>query len=127
MGLANNEMLLEIHTGMKVYDRDQHEVGTIEYVQFTDEDPTQPGPETATETVDKTDPYRNTLVESIAKAIGGESDLPEEMRQKLLREGFIKIDTGILSSDVFALPKQISSVSGEKVYLDVKRDALIKA
>jgi hypothetical protein len=125
MKLVNNETLMQIHTGMRVFDRNEHEVGTIEYVQFTDEDPTKPGPETATETVDKTSPERNGFVEGIARAIAGGDDLPEEVRQKLLRDGYIKIDTGLLRSDVYALPDQVSSVSSEKVYLDVTRDELI--
>lgn len=125
MKLRNTDLLLQIHTGMKVYDRDEKEVGTIEYVQFTDENLDEPGPETATSTVEKTEPYRNSLVESIAKAIGGTDNVPEEIREKLLREGFIKIDTGILSPDAYALPKQVSNVAGDKVYLDASHDQLI--
>jgi hypothetical protein len=125
MKLLNNEMLMQIRTGMKVYDRNEDEVGTVEYVQFTDENPEQPGPETLTSTIDKTEPYRNTLVESIGRAIAGSDNFPEEVRQKLLREGFIKIDTGLLTADAFALPNQISSVSSENVYLHVTRDDLI--
>lgn len=121
-----NELLTQIHSGMRVYDRNEHQVGTIEYVQFTDEDPTQPGPETATETVDKTSPDRNNLVTDIAKAIAGDDGIPEELRQKLLRDGYIKIDTGLLRSDVYALPDQVSSVSDDNVYLQVTRDELIK-
>jgi hypothetical protein len=127
MKVRNNEMLMQIHTGMKVYDRNEHEIGTIEYVQFTDEDSDSPGPETATETADKTSPDRNGFMETIARAIDGGDDLPEELRQKLLREGYIKIDTGILKSDVFALPNQVSSVSDENVYLEATRDELISA
>lgn len=125
MKLVNNETLMQIHTGMKVYDRNEHEVGTIEYVQFTDEDPTHPGPETATETVDKTSPERHGFVQDIAKAVAGSDNIPEEVRQKLLRDGYIKIDTGLLRSDVYALPNQVSSVSDEKVYLEVTHDELI--
>jgi hypothetical protein len=121
-----NEMLMQIHSGMKVYDRNEHEIGTIEDVQFTDEDPTQPGPETATETIDKISPERNDLVEGIAKVIAGDNGLPEELREKLLRDGYIKIDTGLLRRDVYALPDQVSSVSDDNVYLQVTRDELIK-
>lgn len=125
MKIRSNEMLLQIHAGMKVYDRNQHEIGTIEYVQFTDEDPESPGPETATTTLDKTAADRNTFLEGIARAIGGDDDLPEELRQRLLREGYIKIDTGVLRSDVFALPDQVASVSDENVYLEATREELI--
>src|SRR5262249_48211493 len=127
MRLVNNETLMQIHKGMKVYDRNEHEVGTIEYVQFTDEDPTKVGPETATETVDKISPERHGLVQDIARAVAGGDDLPEEVRQKLLRDGYIKIDTGLLKSDVYALPNQVSSVSDDHVYLEVTHDELISA
>ncbi len=127
MNLPNNDMLLQIQTGMKVYDRNKDEIGTIEYVQFTDEDPDSPGPETATSTLDKTSADRNSFMDSIVRAVDGGDDLPDEVRQKLLRDGYIRIDTGILKSDVFALPQQVSSVSSEKVYLEATRDELISA
>jgi hypothetical protein len=127
MNLSNNDMLLQIQTGMKVYDRNKHEIGTIEYVQFTDEDPDSPGPETATSTLDKTSAEPNGFINSIARAIDGGDNLPDELRQKLLRDGYIRIDTGILKSDVFALPEQVSSVSSERVYLEATREELISA
>jgi hypothetical protein len=72
------------------------------------------------------DPYDNSLVENLAEAFAGDNDdLPREMRRRLLRDGYIRVDTGILKADRFVTPDQISSVSDENVYLSVMSDDLI--
>jgi hypothetical protein len=67
-----------------------------------------------------------SLVDNIAE-IFADDPLPEVLRDRLLREGFIRIDThGLFASDAFALPDQIESVSGDCVRLRLTRDELIK-
>lgn len=119
-------VLDHIHEGMAVYDVNEDKIGTVAFVQLTDERPSKPGPETAT--VSKTDePYDNTLVKNIAEAFVGDDDLPQEVRSKLLHEGFVRVDTGILKADRYVTPDQISHVSDENVYLSVTSDAMIRS
>lgn len=118
-------ILTQIREEMTVFDRNGDRVGDVVFVQMTDELPGEPGPETATPTASEAT-YDGTLVEDIAEAFVGESDLPDEMRDRLRREGFIRVDVGMLRSDRFVLPEQIASVTSDGVYLNVDGDDLLK-
>jgi hypothetical protein len=117
-----NHILELISEGMTVYDSHNEPVGTVSYVQFTDEDPTQPGPETASA---PDSDHNTTFVEEIANALTAGAKLPEEMRQRMMREGFVCIDTGILRSEKYFLPHQISRVTDKEVHLNIGGDELI--
>ena len=115
----------DIHEGMKVYDRTNAEIGTVEMVKFSDEDPTTPEVETAG--VNPIEEERDdNLVESIARVFRSD-ELPEELRERLLREGFVLIDAdGLFEADRYVLPDQIASVSGDRLVLKASKAELIK-
>ena len=53
--------------------------------------------------------------------------LPEVVRDRLLREGYIRIDTsGIFTADRVALPSQVDSASADELVLNVDKDELLK-
>jgi hypothetical protein len=53
--------------------------------------------------------------------------MPKVLRDRLLRHGFIRIDThGLFASDRFALPDQIESVSEDCIQLRLSKDELIE-
>lgn len=114
-----------IEEGMKVFDRERHEIGKVEYVQFGDDDPETPEVEAAApNTLDRRD---RTLVDDIAMAFTAGDDLPEELRQKLLEQGFVRIDAkGLFAADRYVTPEQIDSVSGDGLMLNVTKDELLK-
>jgi hypothetical protein len=121
-----SSLLEQIREGMKVYDRSQAEIGRVEVVKFSDEDPDTPEPE-----VVDVNPIerqkRQTLLDIIA-ALFRDDALPEELRERLLREGFVRVDaTGLLQPDRYVLPDQIASVSGDRVMLKVDKAELIVA
>jgi len=120
-----NKLLLEIFKGMKVYDQADQEVGTVDWVQFGDEDDTTPG--TKTVTARSTGPdMNNMLVESIAKVFEPDK-LPETLRDRLLRHGFIRVNgAGLFNADRYILPDQIASVSDKTVRLKISQSDLIK-
>jgi len=113
-----------VEEGMKVFDRERHEIGKVEYVKFGDDDPDTPEVEAAApNTLDARNP---TLVDVIADAFG-DDDLPEEIRDRLLQQGFVRIDAnGIFAADRYVTPEQIDSVSGEGLMLNVSKDELVK-
>ncbi|MEP7241297.1 MAG: hypothetical protein ABI697_10470 [Devosia sp.] len=114
-----------IHVGMKVLDRSRHEIGTVDDLKFP-ENATDPDVEPAD--IDGTDRNgrRETILSSIAEAFGDEP-LPDALRDRLLREGYIRLDTkGLLARDRFILPSQIASAAGDEVVLNVDKDALIR-
>jgi hypothetical protein len=123
--MDTGNFLARIEAGMKVYDRLRHEIGKVDYVQMSDDDP-------ATEEVEAVTPgilhtRRDTLIDSIAEAFTTD-ELDEEVRQRLLQQGFMRIDSaGLFAADRYVTPDQIMSVSGDAVTLKVSRDELMKA
>jgi hypothetical protein len=114
-----------VEEGMKVFDRERHEIGKVEYVQFGDDDPSTPEVEAAAPNT--LDTGRDTLLDNIADAFSPGDDIPEEIREKLLQQGFVRIDAnGIFAADRYVTPEQIDSVSGDGLMLNVSKDELVK-
>ena len=115
----------EIHKGMTVYDSMQRAIGKVDDFKFSEN---EDDPNVMPADVDGTDRRnaRETVLESIAEAFGKE-DLPEVLRDRLLTEGYIRLDTkGLLAKDRFILPDQIASAVGDEVRLNVAKEDLIK-
>lgn len=129
-----NELLTRVKEGMKVYDRDGKEIGMVEdlFIGSTSERPEGRGKGAATESASGfPEPGRTDEVLPNFAFGGGvnptEKGEPEVIRNRMLREGFIKVDSrGIFSSDRYALPDQIASVSVNSVHLKVHADDLIE-
>ena len=113
-----------VEAGMKVFDRERHEIGKVEWVQFGDDDPETPEVEAngPSEVVQRND----SLIANIAEAFRPD-DLPEEVRQRLLHQGFVRIDAaGLFAADRYVTPEQIDSVTGDGLMLNVTKDELVK-
>jgi len=121
-------VLKNIHKGMAVYDSANKKFGKVrDYYFGASSDEMRPhgaGAATAPDPSLRDD----SLIEDVAEAIvDGTDDLPEELRQRLINEGFIRIETdGLFSSDRFAIADEIEQVVEDSVYLNVPRDALLK-
>lgn len=117
--------LRDIREGMKVYDATDKEIGTVEYVQFGDDDP-------ATEEIEASGlsdlkVRDDSLIFDIAKVFNPDDDLPDEVRERLLHQGFVRIDAdGWFSADRYVTPEQIQLVSGDALRLNVAKDQLAK-
>lgn len=116
-------LLTDIREDMPVYDRENNKIGTVEEIRFGDEDLERPGAETST--AQKAKVVGNTLVDDIARAIRVDDRLPEEIRSRLQRYGYVKIDTGLLTSDRYVIADQIEKVSADRINLKVGQDDLI--
>ena len=54
-------------------------------------------------------------------------EMPEEMRDRLLQEGFVRIDSnGLFSADRYVTPDQIQGVSSDGLLLRVTKAELVK-
>jgi hypothetical protein len=122
-----NDWLSMINEDMTVYDRDGDRIGKVETVYFgsvsSTEDEMGKGPMTTGAGYDRSD---NTLVDAVADAIDPD-EVPDVVRSRLLRSGYIRIDAGLLSRDLYALPEHVASVHDEGVRLNIKKDGLIRA
>jgi hypothetical protein len=111
-----------------VYDRAGEKIGTVEHVYLGEVshavDQRGGGPVTAP----SPGSGKSSLIEDIATAIFPSDHVPETPRQRLLRQGFLRIDsTGLLAADRYVMPDQIAAVSEDRVTLRVTRDELIKS
>lgn len=113
----------EIRKGMSVFDSARNRIGTVEDFRFS-ENEEQPGTEPAD--LDMTDKVEDSsLIEDVARAFAPD-DMPEELRERLLREGYIRIDSaGLFEGDRYILPEQIDRVSGDEVLLKVEKNELM--
>lgn len=115
----------DVHVGMKVYDSHHRHIGVVDDLKFP-ENAGEPDVEPADiDATDKEGP--KTLVGAIADAFRPD-EMPDTLRDRLLREGYIRIDAdGLFAGDRYVLPSQIVSASGDEVVLDVEdKDQLIK-
>jgi hypothetical protein len=114
----------EIYRGMKVFDRTQKHIGKVDDFRFSEN---EDNPDVQPAELDATDRrHDNSLVENIAEAFGAEQ-LPEVLRDRLLTEGYIRLDTdGLFAADRYILPDQIASTTADAVILNVSKDELIK-
>ena len=124
---TNNTILNQIHEGMPVCDSTGQEIGTVRQVFLgavsQEANERGRGPATAPDP----DLRDETIVDNLAEAFAGDDPLPESLRGRLLRHGYIRIDTrGLFASDRFALPDQIESVSDDCVRLRLSKDELIE-
>ena len=116
-----------IHEGMKVCDVAMDDIGTVEAFRIGDEDPSRPGPESAgiSPVVER---GRNTLASVLANAFTPGDGLPEEMQEKALREGFVRLDVdGLFAADRYIFPEHIDRVEGDRLVLTVHKQDLLKA
>lgn len=121
--MAIGNVLAQVHEGMTVYDRLHNEIGRVERVQMSDDDPSTPQVEAVTPGNQRED---KGLIDHIADAFTTDR-LPEEMRRRLLQQGFIRIDSsGLFEADRYVMPDQIMAVSDDAVTLKVSRDELVR-
>lgn len=120
-----HDVLRSVHEGMKVVDASRKEIGRVDWVQYGNDDPSTPDVEART-TAGTEEPRRGTLVDSIVDAFRVD-DLPEEMRERLLMQGFVRIDSeGIFAADRYVLPDQIAGVADDELMLNVDKSELTR-
>jgi hypothetical protein len=114
----------DIHTGMRVFDSARNEIGKVDDFRFSEN---EEQPDVVPTDIDATDRRSGGgLVEDIAEAFWPD-DMPEELRDRLLTQGYIRLDTsGLFAADRYILPEQIASAAGDELMLNVTKDELMK-
>lgn len=121
-----HNVLEHINEGMKVFDATNHEIGKVEWVKLSDEDPDTPETEVADVSAIERADENHSLIADLARAFR-DDEMPDVLRDRLLREGFIRMDAdGLFAADRYVLPDQIAAVSENGVMLKVSKDELIK-
>jgi hypothetical protein len=114
----------DVHKGMVVLDSSRNEIGKVDDFKFSEN---EDQPDVTPADLDAADRERNGgLMADIAKAFVGD-DMPEALRDRLLAEGYIRLDTkGLFAADRYILPDQIASAAGDQLMLNVSKDELMK-
>ena len=113
-----------LRKGMTVYDSMHNKIGKVDDFKYSEN---ETDPDVIPADIDGTDKRgHESILESIAEAFGKE-EIPQPLRDRLLTEGYIRLDTaGLLAKDRFILPDQIASATGDEIVLNVAKDDLIK-
>jgi len=116
-----------VHEGMRVYDSAMDAIGHVETFRLGDEEADRPGPEGAgVSPVLQED--RRTLAGILADVFRPDDGLPEELQEKALREGFVRLDAdGLFAADRYIFPEHIDRVEGDRLVLSVRREDLLRA
>ncbi len=123
----NNALLKNIREGMEVHDSQEHKIGTVKEIYFGASSDETENHGAGAATAPNPNLRSNSLVDDIAGAIFDTDDLPQEIRKRLINEGFLRIDpTGLFKGVRYVLPEQIASVHGDHVHLNVRLDDLLK-
>lgn len=122
-----NQLLSRVREGMTVYDRNNREVGTVKSVSMGGgNDPVaarRQSQEAGAAPGDADEPLVGNLFDAFTPTDG----VPDELRLKLEREGYVEIDSaGLLAADRYATPDQIAEVTSDGVILSTSRDQLPK-
>jgi hypothetical protein len=114
----------DVHIGMRVLDSTQNEIGKVEDFRFSQN---EDNPDVEPGELDLADrPAQGDLITDIAEVFAPD-EMPEELRDRLLREGYVLLDTkGLFAVDRYILPEQIDSVTNDTLTLNVKRSDLAK-
>ncbi len=123
-------LLRQVHEGMRVYDRDGKDIGTVDRVYISEVSPEAErrglGPATEENRNPNPDQPRGAVLEDIARVFEPDR-LPDTLQRRLYKNGFVRVNaSGLLAADRYVLPDQVSRVSDGKVTLNVSRQELIK-
>ncbi len=126
--LANtNNPLAYIRNGMSVYDLNEAQIGVVEIVYMggaSDEAIEMGTPAATSPDVDLSS--NHSVIGSIAHMFD-DSNLPDELKKRLLHDGYVRINIkGLLGLARFVFPNQIAYVSDEGLVLNVLEDELLK-
>jgi Uncharacterized protein conserved in bacteria (DUF2171) len=119
--LSGTDPIGRVHEGMHVVDSSGEDIGRVESVSMGD-------PQAST-TAGNEERGRPGALGAVADAFGGERepDVPEPLRSRLVREGYIKVDgPNLLDTDRYVPSEYVRDVSEDRVQLSVPKDRLTK-
>lgn len=122
-----NQLLSRVREGMTVYDRDNREVGTVKSVSMGGGNDPAEVRRQSRDAGNEPGGVEETFTGNLFDAFTPTDGVPDELRLKLEREGYVEIDSaGLLAADRYATPDQIAEVTSDGVILSTSRDQLPK-
>jgi hypothetical protein len=117
---SGDDPIAKVREDMRVVDQTGAELGRVELVKMGDAD-------TVTTAGQQGEIPEGGLLGVLRRLIGGgEPDVPEPLAARLLRKGFLRVDSkGLLDRDIYVAADQIARVDRDEVHLNVSQQALI--
>ncbi len=113
---AASDIINRVRQGMTVVDAAGEELGKVDFVKLGD-----PG----AATVGADEPAEPGFFAAIFVG-DGEPDVPEPLRSRLLRFGYVKVDgAGWIDTDRYVTADLIAGVSGDTVRLTARKDEIL--
>ena len=113
---SDSGLLNYVRQGMDVFDVNEKKIGTVTFVKFADANAVETSAE-------HNDPAN--LVDVVRGVVAEEDEMPDELESRLLRQGYLRVDGGMLASDRFAMSNQIALVTEHRVELTIPEEELI--
>jgi hypothetical protein len=111
------EVMAQVRVGMRVLDSEGEELGTV--------DDLKAGDPTAATGAGQGGSKDGGLMDDLARAFGGGTDLPRQTAERLLRVGYIRINRqGFLAGTAYAPADRLQDVIGDTVRLTVTSERL---
>jgi hypothetical protein len=105
---------------MHVVDAAGTDVGRVDLIRMGDSESV---------TTQGNEDVRSGPLDLLANALGNEAepDVPQPLRGRLIRSGFLKLDgAGLLDTDRYVSAEYVRDVSDDKVHLSVRKNDLAK-
>ncbi len=121
--MATN-ILTQVHEDMIVFDSMGERIGTVNAVQFGDEDPHNATVEAVTDVRPKL--REDAIIDQLASVFKANQGIADELRARLNRYGYIEVSRSLpgLGSYIVSAD-QIAAVQANQVKLQTKSDELI--
>jgi hypothetical protein len=114
--ISNTGPIDLVVAGMRVIDATGAELGKVDDIKMGD-------PAAVTTQGEEYDD--GNLLDDIGRAVFGGTALPEQIRNNLLRVGYLRVDgRSLFDTDYFVAADQIARVEGDTVHLTLAKDAL---
>ena len=114
-----------VEEGMDVYDSNGDKIGEVKMVYLGTTSDEAEAYTTESASVPDPDLYRDdSFVEDIAEVFAGE-EMPEEVRERLLTNGYLHIEGGLFGNDQYAMGNQVAGVDDEGVHLNTTSEHLL--
>jgi hypothetical protein len=123
-----NNALDAVREGMRVHDAKNTRVGTVTDVVLGNVEnvPTNSELSDTPGVVAAAAPYGGMGSSNPAIAAFDSTGLPEPLAARLRRNGYIKVDGGLLAGKFYVQPHQVASVTENEVHLNVPKTEVIK-
>lgn len=120
MNIIGKRLIEYVQEGMKVYDRQGEKVGKVNLVYSGAYEYLPEGKAIALLEMD------DEMLPDTVRQLFHPSRVPSKLRERLYQMGFVKINTGLLAADRYALADQIESVGSDTIRLKVDKDDTLK-